>query len=55
MAHSLGIRVTAEGVETDDQIEHLRRIGCGYAQGWYFGRPSPAAAHDGLISSRLAG
>jgi diguanylate cyclase (GGDEF)-like protein/PAS domain S-box-containing protein len=55
MAHSLDLRVTAEGVETEDQIEHLRRIGCGYAQGWYFGRPAPPSAHDGLISSRLAG
>jgi EAL domain-containing protein (putative c-di-GMP-specific phosphodiesterase class I) len=55
MAHSLDMRVTAEGVESAEQIEHLRRIGCEYAQGWYYGRPAPPGAHDGLISSRLAG
>ena len=55
MAHSLDLRVTAEGVETEAQIDHLRRIGCEYAQGWYFGRPGPPELHDGLISSRLAG
>jgi EAL domain-containing protein (putative c-di-GMP-specific phosphodiesterase class I) len=55
MAHSLDLFVTAEGAETAEQIEHLRRVGCGYAQGWYFGRPAPAAEHDGLIRSRLAG
>ena len=55
MAHSLDMSVTAEGVETEEQIEHLRRVGCEYAQGYYFGRPAPPAEHDGLIRSRLAG
>ena len=55
MAHSLDLRVTAEGVETSDQVAPLRRVGCEYAQGWHFGRPGPARAHDRLISSGLAG
>ena len=55
MAHSLDLRVTAEGVESDGQIDQLRRVGCEYAQGWYYGRPAPPGGHDGLISSRLAG
>jgi EAL domain-containing protein (putative c-di-GMP-specific phosphodiesterase class I) len=55
MAHSLDLRVTAEGVETSDQVGPLRRVGCQFAQGWYFGRPGRAEAHDHLISSGLAG
>jgi len=55
MAHSLDLRVTAEGVETVDQIAPLRQAGCEYAQGWYFGRPAPAEAQDRLISSGLPG
>jgi EAL domain-containing protein (putative c-di-GMP-specific phosphodiesterase class I) len=53
MAHSLGMRVTGEGVETEDQVEQLRRLGCEYAQGFFFGRPGPPAMHDRLLAARL--
>jgi EAL domain-containing protein (putative c-di-GMP-specific phosphodiesterase class I) len=53
MAHSLDLRVTAEGVETEEQLEHLRRLGCEYAQGFFFGRPAPAEAHDRLLAAQL--
>jgi len=39
---SLGIRTTAEGVETEDQLNWLREIGCDELQGYYFSRPVPA-------------
>jgi diguanylate cyclase (GGDEF)-like protein/PAS domain S-box-containing protein len=55
MAHSLDLLVTAEGVETGAQVHPLRRVGCEYGQGWYFGRPGPADALDRLISSGFAG
>jgi EAL domain-containing protein (putative c-di-GMP-specific phosphodiesterase class I)/CheY-like chemotaxis protein len=42
MAHALGRSVLAEGVETPVQLEHLRVLGCDWAQGFYFGRPAPA-------------
>jgi diguanylate cyclase (GGDEF)-like protein len=42
MASSLNLRVVAEGVETIEQRELLRGLRCGYAQGYYFGRPMPA-------------
>jgi diguanylate cyclase (GGDEF)-like protein len=41
MAHSLGLSVTAEGVETDAQFSLLRAIGCDAFQGWLLARPAP--------------
>ncbi len=40
---SLGLAVTAEGVEDADCLSRLRALGCDYAQGFYLGRPVPAA------------
>ncbi len=42
LAHDLGLTVTAEGVETADQAQALRELGCDQAQGLYFGAPGPA-------------
>jgi len=42
LAHGLGIRVTAEGVETEQQLELVHLSGCDKAQGYLLGRPSPA-------------
>lgn len=42
MARNLHLGVLAEGVETVEQWEFLKSIGCGYAQGWYIGRPMTA-------------
>jgi diguanylate cyclase (GGDEF)-like protein/PAS domain S-box-containing protein len=41
LAHTLGLSVTVEGVETGVQAEHLRLLGCDTAQGWYYARPGP--------------
>jgi diguanylate cyclase (GGDEF)-like protein/PAS domain S-box-containing protein len=41
LAHSLDLTVTVEGVETGAQADHLRRLGCDTAQGWYYARPGP--------------
>ena len=39
MAHTLGMKVTAEGVETEEQCELLTRAGCDYGQGFLFSKP----------------
>jgi diguanylate cyclase (GGDEF)-like protein/PAS domain S-box-containing protein len=44
MAHAVGLRVVAEGVETREQEEHLRRFGCELAQGYLYARPQPGPA-----------
>jgi diguanylate cyclase (GGDEF)-like protein len=41
MAHRLGMRTTAEGVETEDQRQKLRELGCTEMQGYLFSRPQP--------------
>jgi EAL domain-containing protein (putative c-di-GMP-specific phosphodiesterase class I) len=46
MAHSLGLKVVAEGVETAIQLRHLRDLGCDMAQGYYISRPLPVAELD---------
>jgi EAL domain-containing protein (putative c-di-GMP-specific phosphodiesterase class I) len=43
IAHRLSRAVVAEGVETAEQAAHLRRLGCEYAQGYFFGFPASAA------------
>jgi EAL domain-containing protein (putative c-di-GMP-specific phosphodiesterase class I) len=43
MAHNLGLKVVAEGVETEAQLSFLSANGCDEAQGYYFARPQPAA------------
>ncbi len=41
MGHSLGLRIVAEGVETEDQLEFLNRYNCDYIQGYLFSKPLP--------------
>ena len=52
LAHSLGLRIVAEGVETDVAYTELTRLGCDQAQGYFMSRPVPAAELDHWLSNR---
>ena len=50
LAHTLGMSVTAEGIETRDQLEHLQQLNCDQGQGYHFSRPLPAEAAEALLA-----
>jgi len=54
LAHSLGLRMVAEGVEDGDVLAELARQGCDEAQGYYLARPAPAAEVDVWLDDRAA-
>jgi diguanylate cyclase (GGDEF)-like protein len=49
IAKALGLHVTAEGLETEDQIAFVAALGCDAAQGYWFGTPMPYEALDALV------
>ncbi len=49
IAHSLGVRVVAEGVETEEQASILVALGCDEAQGFLFGKPAPESEIEKLL------
>ncbi len=53
LAHTLGRVVVAEGIETEDDAQLVARLGCDMAQGYWFGRPVPAA--EALEALRAVG
>jgi EAL domain-containing protein (putative c-di-GMP-specific phosphodiesterase class I) len=52
LGRSLGLRVVAEGVETDAELRFLKAHHCDEAQGYYFSRPLPAAQFAALLIGR---
>jgi diguanylate cyclase (GGDEF)-like protein/PAS domain S-box-containing protein len=49
MAHKLGLKVIAEGVETEQQRDLLAAYGCDYAQGWLYSKAVPAEQFEALL------
>jgi EAL domain-containing protein (putative c-di-GMP-specific phosphodiesterase class I) len=52
LGHALGLTVTAEGVETEDQVTLLREQGCDEIQGYFFSRPLPADQMADLLRQK---
>jgi EAL domain-containing protein (putative c-di-GMP-specific phosphodiesterase class I) len=50
MAHALKLRVTAEGVETEEQAARLAELGCDEVQGFWFARPLSLSALRNLLA-----
>lgn len=50
MAHSLGLKVIAEGVENGAQVEHLHQLSCDQVQGYHLGKPMPANTFEQLLN-----
>ncbi len=52
LANSLDMEVVAEGVETEQQLDLLRKMHCGFAQGYHLSRPIEAVQFEALIGTR---
>ena len=52
IGHVLGLEVISEGVESEDQLETLKEIGCDYIQGFIWGRPMPPEEAAKLIAQQ---
>ncbi len=52
VAHSLQMKVVAEGVETEEQLAILKRERCDRAQGYYFSKPLSAEQFEQLVQSK---
>ncbi len=51
---SLGVPVVAEGVETKEQLDLLKEMGCDIVQGYYFSKPVPAEEFEKFIEEKIA-
>ena len=50
MAHKLGLKVIAEGIEMAEQRDFLKELGCDFGQGYFFSRPLPVEAFEALLN-----
>ena len=52
MAKDIGIHTLVEGVETEEQLQFIRSIGCEKIQGWYYGKPMPLAELENCMQEK---
>jgi diguanylate cyclase len=55
LADALGLKVTAEGIETDEQHRRARELGCDFGQGFLFARPQPVAEMTAFLAGAASG
>ena len=55
LAHSVGLQVVAEGVETEEQLRCVRALGCDHWQGYYCCEPQPAELFGAMLHDQLSG
>ena len=53
MAHTLDLKVVAEGVETEEQKERLKSMHCDYAQGYLYAKPSPSEDYEVFLQKLM--
>ena len=53
MAHSMRMKVIAEGVETKEHFEFLKELNCDEMQGYYFSPPTPAEKLEELLRAQM--
>jgi EAL domain-containing protein (putative c-di-GMP-specific phosphodiesterase class I) len=51
LAHALGLSVVAEGVETAEQLECLKEMGCDLVQGYYLAKPLPSEEVERILAA----
>ena len=54
MGHKMGLKVIAEGVETEEQMTLLQYMKCNFMQGYYFSKPLPPAEFEALLTREIA-
>lgn len=55
LGRNLGIEIVAEGVETEEELQYLRTLGCSYVQGYLIARPAPAETIEAFLAAWPAG
>lgn len=53
LAHTMGMKVVAEGIEEEYQRAHLKELGCEYGQGYLFAKPVPAELAEQIVAENL--
>lgn len=53
LAHSMKLSVVAEGIETGEQVERIKKLGCDYAQGYFFSRPVCVEEFEEILKKQM--
>ncbi len=52
MGHEMNLKVIAEGIETKEHLDHLKKLGCDYGQGYYISRPMPVELATSWLNAK---